>query len=188
MSKVKKCLELPRLTVYQFLLIYQIFSFGALGNFATNATKFYEKYPGIRSKICTLSLHFYCPIFRELILAWGMLSANANSIKKILLESNDKYASCNSDGFTSNAVAIVVGGAQEALNSSPGVYKLVLKKRKGFIKIALKTGASLVPVICFGEVDIYDQKPNPPDSVLRKIQVWVCYYFKFKHIEFLSEI
>lgn len=101
-----------------------------------------------------------------------MLSANASSITKMLMQSNEENESCNSDGFTSNAVGIIVGGAQEALNSSPGVYKLVLRKRKGFIKIALKTGASLVPVFSFGEVDIYEQKPNPPGSFIRRFQVY----------------
>lgn len=41
---------------------------------------------------------------------------------------------------TGNAVAIVVGGAAEAILSLPGVSLLYLKNRKGFIKIALKTG------------------------------------------------
>jgi hypothetical protein len=32
---------------------------------------------------------------------------------------------------------------------------LVLAKRRGFIKIALQTGTSLIPVIGFGENDLY---------------------------------
>lgn len=44
-----------------------------------------------------------------------------------------------------------VGGAQEAMKSKPGEYKIYLKKRKGFIKVVLETGASLVPVFSFGE-------------------------------------
>ena len=38
------------------------------------------------------------------------------------------------------AAVIVVGGAEEALESHPGVYKLTMKRRKGFIRIALQTG------------------------------------------------
>lgn len=53
--------------------------------------------------------------------------------------------------FFSLKVILSVGGAQEALNSKPGQYKIVVKKRKGFIKLCIVTGASLVPVFSFGE-------------------------------------
>jgi hypothetical protein len=49
-----------------------------------------------------------------------------------------------------SAVMIVVGGAAESLCASSGNYTLTLKHRKGFVKIALKTGSSLVPVFSFG--------------------------------------
>ena len=39
-----------------------------------------------------------------------------------------------------NAAIIVVGGAEEALEARPGEYKLTLKRRKGFVRIAIKTG------------------------------------------------
>jgi 1-acyl-sn-glycerol-3-phosphate acyltransferase len=42
--------------------------------------------------------------------------------------------------------------------------------RNGFIKIALQTGASLVPVYAFGENDAYEQLDNKPGTVLRWIQ------------------
>lgn len=37
-------------------------------------------------------------------------------------------------------IGIVPGGAAEALNSSPNDYRLILKNRKGFIKLALRNG------------------------------------------------
>ena len=55
----------------------------------------------------------------------------------------------------------MVGGAEESLNARPGIYKLVLKNRKGFVRIAIETGASLVPVFSFGEVEVYDQMYHP---------------------------
>lgn len=62
------------------------------------------------------------------------------------------------------------GGAEEAFNAIPGVYKLNLKKRKGFIKVAMQSGASIVPVFSFNEVEVYDQVSNEPGSILRSFQ------------------
>jgi len=39
-----------------------------------------------------------------------------------------------------NAVALIVGGASESLESRPGTYKIILKRRKGFVKLALIHG------------------------------------------------
>jgi hypothetical protein len=39
-----------------------------------------------------------------------------------------------------HGAVIVVGGAEEALEARPGKYRLTLKDRKGFIKLALQTG------------------------------------------------
>ena len=39
----------------------------------------------------------------------------------------------------------------------PDTTDLVLKKRKGFVRIAIETGAALVPIFVFGENDLYYQ-------------------------------
>lgn len=38
----------------------------------------------------------------------------------------------------------------------------------GFIKLAIETGSSIVPVISFGEVDIFDQVPNKMMRIFQK--------------------
>ena len=53
-----------------------------------------------------------------------------------------------------NAITIVVGGAAESLSAHPGTADLTLKKRFGFIKMAIRAGADLVPVFSFGENDV----------------------------------
>ena len=65
---------------------------------------------------------------------------------------------------------IVIGGAQESLYASPKTNNLVLKKRLGFIKLALRHGASLVPTFAFGENDIWNQVSNPKGSYVRRFQ------------------
>lgn len=90
-----------------------VLSASAFANFNTNYSKWKTLFPGIRSKIMTLDFHFYVPLFREVVLAWGMGSCAAQSIRKLLGQSNDIKSEANRDGFTSNAVMIFVGGAQE---------------------------------------------------------------------------
>jgi 2-acylglycerol O-acyltransferase 2 len=67
-----------------------------------------------------------------------------------------------------NSVAICVGGSEEAFHSKPGKYKFVVKNRKGFVKIALKTGSSLVPVISFGENEVFEPIENKHLMILQK--------------------
>jgi len=61
-------------------------------------------------------------------------------------ENNKKPANKQGRGIT-----IVVGGAQESLLAKPGSLRLVLQRRKGFCRVAIRTGAWLVPVLSFGE-------------------------------------
>lgn len=67
----------------------------------------------------------------------------------------------------------MIGGAQEAIHSRPNTYIVVLKKRKGFVRIAMLTGTPIVPVLTFGEVDLYDQPANPPGSAMRRFQEYL---------------
>lgn len=69
-------------------------------------------------------------------------------------------------------VVLIVGGAQEALYARPGNFRIVLNKRKGFVKIAIQTGTALVPVISFGENDLLEQPANDPGT-------WVRAYLDF---------
>ncbi|XP_041820696.1 2-acylglycerol O-acyltransferase 2-A isoform X2 [Chelmon rostratus] len=69
-----------------------------------------------------------------------------------------------------NVAVIAVGGAPEALDARPGALTLQVRNRKGFIKLALKHGAQLVPVFSFGENELFDQMENPTGSPLRRLQ------------------
>lgn len=95
-----------------------------------------------------------------------MASASAQSIQTLLRAPTTK----TDDGHSGNAVMIVVGGAQEAFHARPKNYTVILRRRKGFVRIALQTGAPLVPVISFNEVDIYDQTEMPAGSWMRWCQ------------------
>lgn len=110
------------------------------------------------------------PVAREILLNCGFCSASKNSLYTLLNQSNDPSDKSNDDGYTSNAVVLVVGGVREAFVTIPNTYRCILKNRKGFVRIALQTGTPLVPVISFGESNLYDLIDYKPGSLVRLIQ------------------
>ena len=138
--------------------------------FNSSHSKWSSLFPGIRSKIATLGMNLLVPITREMLLSFGVCSASANSLTTLLQQSNDPTNESNQDGYTANGVGLVVGGAQESFYALPNTYKCVLKNRKGFVKIALKSGASLVPAISFGENELFEITEYKPGSWGRLFQ------------------
>lgn len=140
-----------------------IMSFSALGNFGTEGTGFSKLFPGITPHLLTLEAQFYAPFMREFFMMCGACAASSTCLKHILTNQRK----CEQKG---QACGLIVGGAAESLEAFPGKYKLVLKKRKGFARMALLTGACLVPVFSFGENDLFFSMPNPKNSTLRRVQ------------------
>ncbi|KAF5297310.1 hypothetical protein FQA39_LY12149 [Lamprigera yunnana] len=109
--------------------------------------------------LLTSKSFFYSPIYRDLILALGMCTSTRKSIRSILKPH---------DG---GKVAIVMGGGmEEALNSHPDEYNIILSSCKEYIEMAIELGTPLVPVFSFGEVDVFKQVNNPKGSFIRRIQ------------------
>jgi 2-acylglycerol O-acyltransferase 2/2-acylglycerol O-acyltransferase 1 len=71
------------------------------------------------------------------------------------------------------AVTIVIGGARESLDAQPHSLRLVLKSRKGFVKLAIRTGADLVPVLAFGENELYEQVDSEEHPWIHNLQMVV---------------
>jgi 2-acylglycerol O-acyltransferase 2 len=113
-----------------------IISIGAWINFATEANQFSKLFPGIHLRLLTLSSNFKLPIFREVILWLSMASVSRRSCTAILNQGEG------------HSICIVVGGAQESLYAHAGTLDLVLKKRLGFVKIAIQNGYGSL-ILCF---------------------------------------
>jgi 2-acylglycerol O-acyltransferase 2 len=135
-----------------------IISMGAFSNFATEATGFSQLFPGIIPSLLTLTVNFKFPIYRDIILALGIASVSRHSCEHILTSGPGK------------SIVIVVGGAAESLDARPGIADLTLKRRLGFIKMAIRTQSDLVPTFSFGENELYQQVGNDQGSCLWKIQ------------------
>lgn len=137
-----------------------IISMAAFANFATEATGFSQQYPGIVPSLLTLASNFRLPLYRDFMMSLGMCSVSKQSCEKILRSGPGR------------SIVIVTGGASESLSARPGTNDLTLKKRFGFIKLAIRNNASLVPVFAFGENDIYEQYDNKKGSYIWRYQKW----------------
>ncbi|KAI8994312.1 diacylglycerol O-acyltransferase 1 [Gaertneriomyces sp. JEL0708] len=144
-----------------------IIGLGAWTNFGTEASNFSHQFPGINVRLLTLQTNFHMPFWREVLLSLGICSVSRRSCDNIL------------NRGPGHSCMIVVGGASESLLAFPGTNDLVVKKRLGFIKVALRNGASLVPVFSFGENDLWNQVANPPGSLVRTFQVLFQKYLTF---------
>lgn len=144
-----------------------IISHGAFAAFATEALGFSQLFPGITNTLLTLDSNFRLPLYREYALRMGLASVSKESIENILSKGGR-----NGEGM-GRAVTIVVGGARESLESKPGSLRLILRCRKGFVKMAIRTGADLVPVLAFGENEIYKQVDAKSHPYLHKMQLMV---------------
>ncbi|KAK5654971.1 hypothetical protein OQA88_6729 [Cercophora sp. LCS_1] len=173
-ARLHKTHELPPTRKYIFgYHPHGIISHGAFASFATEALGFDEKFPGITNSLLTLDSNFRIPLYREYILSLGIQSVSKESITNILTRGGR-----NGEGM-GRAVTIVVGGARESLEAHPGTMHLILGERKGFVKLAVRTGADLVPVLAFGENDLYDQVSPKTHPSLHRLQMWVLRTLKF---------
>lgn len=136
-----------------------IMSVGAFSCFGTESCGFAETFPGVRSCLAILAGLFRLPLFRDYIMSAGLYPVSKPSIEHLLARSG-----------VGNAVVIIVGGAEESLSSSPGVNTVVMRNRKGFVKLALEYGADLVPVYSFGENDLFRQVVFSEGSFGRRLQ------------------
>ncbi|KAJ3588978.1 hypothetical protein NHX12_009829 [Muraenolepis orangiensis] len=124
-----------------------IMCFGGYTCFSTACGGFAEAFPGVRSSLAVLT-----GLFR-------LLPVSKASLAHVL--------SKNGKG---NALAIVIGGAEESLYSAPGVNAVVMRQRQGFVRLALEYGADLVPVYSFGENELFRQVIFEEGSVGRRLQ------------------
>ncbi|PMD51835.1 diacylglycerol O-acyltransferas-like protein 2B [Hyaloscypha bicolor E] len=167
-ARLHRTQELPPTRKYIFgYHPHGIISMGAFAAFSTEALGFSQLFPGIKNALLTLDSNFRIPIYRDYALAMGLASVSKESCENLLSRGGP-----NKEGM-GRAITIVVGGARESLDAQPYQLRLVLKRRKGFVKMAIRTGADLVPVLAFGENDLYDQFQPDSHPKIHKFQLIV---------------
>eukprot|EP01038_Epipyxis_sp_PR26KG_P004827 gene4827-6763_t len=107
----------------------------------TNGSNFLTKhYKGERRDLAA-SILFLIPFFKEMLLYLGCVDAS--------------NATANYNLKKKRSILIFVGGEKEQLMTESHSHKIFVKSRKGFVKLALKYGAHLVPMYTFGENEVY---------------------------------
>lgn len=114
------------------------------GLFPVGRTKeWLDLFPGIKIRCLAADALFKIPIAREATMYAGGVSCAQNSARQVL----EKGLS----------IGVIPGGCEEMLESEPEKETIVIKKRKGFVKLAIQNGSDLVPCYCFGVTDLYTQ-------------------------------
>jgi 1-acyl-sn-glycerol-3-phosphate acyltransferase len=110
-------------------------------------------FPNIAARLLGATAVFYVPLAREICLWLKAVDASRSTAEKVLK--------------SGKSILVYPGGVPEIFLTEPESKenKIMLKKRLGFVKLAIRHGAELVPVFVFGEKWFYNVW-NPPKNVV----------------------
>uniref|UniRef100_UPI00129322C5 2-acylglycerol O-acyltransferase 3-like n=1 Tax=Lonchura striata TaxID=40157 RepID=UPI00129322C5 len=122
--------------------------------------------PRLQPCLAALEGLFRLPIYREYALAAGLCPVSRRCLDAVLARG-------------SRALLIVVGGAAEALEGTPGCHRVTLRRRRGFVRLALRHGETLLNsgelLLDFGDPSAFPavgtplevpRVPRPPPEVV----------------------
>lgn len=125
-----------------------------------SVTPFLHTFIQQRSKIVCLSFFHRVPIVRDLYHYIRAIPSDYDTIKTELEE---------------GSVSIIPGGVREMmLPQEAGVLRTIIKCRKGLFRLALETGTPLVPVLTYGEHELF---PQVDSSLLTTLNQWMYSQF-----------
>ncbi|KAG5176427.1 diacylglycerol acyltransferase [Tribonema minus] len=124
-------------------------------------------FPGIDTRTLAATPLFQAPLVREICLWLGAVDARRAVAAKILAQGT--------------SILLYPGGSREIFTTDGDSKETVLElsRRLGFIRLAVQSGASLVPVFTFGEKWAYSRVMAP-----RRVWRAALRYFKFPLIAF----
>mmetsp|Transcript_119887 Transcript_119887/g.344425 ORF Transcript_119887/g.344425 Transcript_119887/m.344425 type:complete len:380 (+) Transcript_119887:75-1214(+) len=101
----------------------------------------YEALPGRSIFTLAASILFYIPFVRELCLWTRCIDASRSVAARALKRGH--------------SLMVIPGGELEQIRTKMGREEVTLSTRTGFVRLALQSGAALVPCYAFGCVDLY---------------------------------
>lgn len=122
--------------------------------FMCDGCGFHDVSPGKTRRDVAAGVVFMIPVFRELCLWLGCVHASASTARRMLNQQR--------------SLLTLPGGMNEQIIAKPGDHTVYIRKRKGFIALALRSGIPLVPIYVFGENDIYNTSTS-----LYSFRLWI---------------
>ena len=98
-------------------------------------------WPVRKIKGVALDFLFILPICNEISKEIDCVPAKYKEMKKVLTRTK--------------SLSVVAGGIEEIFEVKPGRMRLAISRRRGIFKMALETGTALVPVLTYGENELY---------------------------------
>jgi hypothetical protein len=93
--------------------------------------------------LVSIPLFHYVPVLSDVIRYFGIIPSDYHSIEKTLAKKE--------------SVSVLLGGVREMSMVEDFKIRLCIKKRRGIFRLALTTGTPLVPVLTFGENELFSQ-------------------------------
>jgi hypothetical protein len=107
------------------------------------------------------------PIIKHVVGVFGLIDASGPSLRKHL-----------SRGGVEGSCVLYIGGIAELFRCSESHETLILQQRKGFIKLALQTGADILPLYFFGNTSVLSVFTNPfLETISRKYQISLTWFW-----------
>lgn len=110
--------------------------------------------------LVTVPLYQYIPVVSDVANYLGIISSDYGSIKKTLQRGE--------------SVSLMLGGVREMNLIQERKMVLYIKNRTGIFKIAAETGVPLVPIITYGENELFPRSDNWAISAMNE---WLHTYF-----------
>lgn len=104
----------------------------------------HEKY--IPNKVASLSFLHYIPVLHDIASYFNNIPSDYQSIKKEL--------------ESGHSVSLMLGGVREMMHIENQKIKLYVKNRQGLFKLALETGKPIVPILTYGENELFQPVKN----------------------------
>jgi hypothetical protein len=93
--------------------------------------------------LVSIPLFHYVPVLSDITRYFGIIASDYRSIEKTLSKKE--------------SVSVLMGGVREMSMVEHFKIRLCIKKRRGIFRLALTTGTPLVPVLTFGENELFSQ-------------------------------